>query len=172
VNAIRQILGLAPIPIAFDLTEVLLGEVSPLLAGYGFTVMDGPFWSLMPFGHSGLMSLTNVGLTPLVRNESEPKFPCQLRRTGCEPLRLSECTTCLARPQSAGVHQVQQLSIFLKEANYFQVKDRLLTVKATLKTTEADDARPTLIQRDSDINVWTVLSGKVSSLFDLEQALA
>lgn len=171
INALRNALGIEPIPITFELTEVLLGEVSDALLGHGFTVMDGPFWSLMPFGHSQLVSLTSVGLTPLRRNDGEPRFSCQTRRTGCEPLHLSDCTTCSVRPPTAGEHQIQQLKLFLKESNPFWAKSSLLTVKATLTSTEVDDARPTIVKKEQGINVWTVFSGKVSSLFDLELAL-
>ena len=64
-NGIRQALGLPPVPIAFELAEVVLGQVGPALENLGFTVMDGPFWSLMPFGHSDLVSLDQRRLDPL-----------------------------------------------------------------------------------------------------------
>ncbi len=34
------------------------------LKNTGITVMDGPFFSLMPFGQTGLHSLTSVTFTP------------------------------------------------------------------------------------------------------------
>lgn len=171
INALRNDLGLELIPTKYELTEVLLGEVSDALLGHGFTVMDGPFWSLMPFGHSQLVSLTSVGLTPLRRSDDQPRFSCQIRRTGCEPLHLADCTTCLVRPPTAAEHQIQHLKRFLKEPNPFVTKSSLLTIKAILASTEVDDARPTIIHKERGINVWTLFSGKVSSLFDLELAL-
>ena len=171
INPIRESLGLQGLPLSFELAEIVLGSVSHEMSGLGFTVMDGPFWSMMPFGNSGSVSLTSVGITPLQKSKSLPIFQCQSLRTGCSPLRLSDCNTCPVKPSSAVVHQVQQMSLFLKNQDFFTPIRSLFTVKSTLNTTEVDDARPTLIQKERDSKTWTVFSGKVSTLFDLEGAL-
>lgn len=170
-NALRTTLGLAQLPLAFELTEVLLGSVGPELRDVGFTVMDGPFWSLMPFGHSNQVSLTSVGLTPLRRSAGDAIFACQQHRQDCTPLHLQDCTSCPVRPLSAASHQRQQMTAFLRSAAAFTPVSSLLTVKAVLTATEVDDARPTLVHREPDANVITVFSGKVSTLFDLEEEL-
>lgn len=172
INSLRQSLGLPGLPLSFELTEVILGTVSPEMAGIGFTVMDGPFWSMMPFGNSGYVSLTSVGITPLRKNRSSPIFDCQRLRTGCTPIGLSDCNKCHVRPPSGLAHQIQQMRLFLKNEDFFTPTKSLMTVKTTLNTTEVDDARPTLIQKEPDSKIWTVFSGKVSSLFDLEGALS
>jgi hypothetical protein len=141
------------------------------MTGIGFTVMDGPFWSLMPFGNSGSVSLTSVGITPLRKNRSLPIFHCQSLRSDCTHLSLSDCNTCHVRPSSGLAHQVQQMKLFLKNQDFFTPTKSLMTIKSILNTTEVDDARPTLIQKELDSNTWTVFSGKVSTLFDLEGAL-
>lgn len=171
INSIRRSLGLQDLPLSFELAEIILGSVSPEMTGKGFTVMDGPFWSMMPFGNSGSVSLTSVGITPLRKARSLPVFQCQSLRTGCTPISLSDCNTCHVKPSSGLAHQVQQMNLFLKNRSFFNPTKRLLTVKSTLNTTEVDDARPTLIQKEPDFKVWTVFSGKVSTLFDLEGAL-
>lgn len=44
----------------------------------GLTVMDGPFFSLMPFGLTGLHSLSAVHFTPHKTSfEKLPHFDCQ-----------------------------------------------------------------------------------------------
>jgi glycine/D-amino acid oxidase-like deaminating enzyme len=171
-NALRRALGLSRLPLTFELAEVLLGRVSPELRDIGFTVMDGPFWSLMPFGHGDHVTLTSVGLTPLRRSAAEAAFPCQESRQDCKPLHLQDCTTCAVRPSSAVTHQQQQMAAFLKQASAFTPTGSLLTVKAVLTATEVDDARPTLVHKEADANVVTVFSGKVSTLFDLDKELA
>jgi hypothetical protein len=171
INSIRESLGLPRLPLSFELAEIVLGSVSPEMSGIGFTVMDGPFWSMMPYGNSGSVSLTSVGITPLRKSRSLPIFDCQSLRTGCTPLSLSDCNTCHVRPSSGLAHQIQQMKLFLKNQDFFTPTKSLMTVKSTLNTTEVDDARPTLIQKESDSKTWTVFSGKVSTLFDLEGAL-
>jgi hypothetical protein len=59
----------------------------------------------------------------------------------------------------------------MKNQDFFTPTKSLLTVKSTLSTTEVDDARPTLIVKEPDSKTWTVFSGKVSTLFDLEETL-
>lgn len=171
INGIRAALGLSVLPISFELTEVILGEVGPALRDKGFTVMDGPFWSLMPFGHGEQVSLTSVGLTPLRSNTHEARFDCQQKRRGCSPLSLADCTVCAVRPSSSVAHMRQQMALFLKHAQEFVPRSRMLTVKAVLTSTEVDDARPTIVTKEPDANVWTVFSGKVSTLFDLDGRL-
>jgi len=170
INSIRDSLGLTALPLSFELAEIVLGSVSPEMSGIGFTVMDGPFWSMMPFGNSGSVSLTSVGITPLRKSRSLPIFDCQSLRTGCTPLILSDCNTCHVKPSSGLVHQIQQMKLFLKNKDFFTPIKSLMTVKSTLNTTVVDDARPTMIQKESDSKTWTVFSGKVSTLFDLEGA--
>jgi hypothetical protein len=63
------------------------------------------------------------------------------------------------------------MRLFLKNQDFFTPLKSLMTVKSTLDSTEVDDARPTLIQKEPDSKTWTVFSGKVSTLFDLEGAL-
>jgi hypothetical protein len=171
INPIRHSLGLEGLPLSFELAEIVLGSVSPEMSDMGFTVMDGPFWSMMPFGNSGLVSLTSVGITPLRKNQSLPIFPCQSLRTGCTPMNLSDCNKCHVKPSSGVAHQVQQMKLFLKNQDFFTPAKSLMTVKSTLNTTEVDDARPTLIQKEPDSKTWTVFSGKISTLFDLEGVL-
>ncbi len=170
-NAVRLALGLSPLPLTFELAEVVLGSVSSDLQNHGFTVMDGPFWSMMPFGHTNSVSLTSVGLTPLRTSADKPMFFCQTQRTGCTPLQLANCNSCSVQPPSAATHQYQQMAKFLKSASSFSPTGRLLTVKAVLTDSEVDDSRPTLIRKEPDSNVYTVFSGKISTLFDLDKEL-
>jgi hypothetical protein len=171
INSIRKVLNLPQLPLSFEIAEVLIGSVSPEMQSIGFTIMDGPFWSMMPFGSTGSVSLTSVGITPLARATGIPVFPCQSRRSGCTPLMLADCNSCGVRPKSGMEHQLIQMQMFIKKKNFFKPTGSLMTVKSILSTTEVDDARPTLVQKEEDSNTWTVFSGKISTLFDLEGAL-
>ncbi len=170
-NSVRKTLGLSALPLSFELAEVVIGSVSSELRDFGFTVMDGPFWSLMPFGHSNNVSLTSVGMTPRLKSSVEPTFSCQNERSACRALHLRSCSNCLVRPKSAVIHMKQQMASFLKQASDFSSSHSIYTVKAKLKSTFVDDARPTVVFRELDSNVVTVFSGKISSVFDLEEQL-
>ena len=60
VNDIHAMLGLPPFGIKYEKCEIILCTVDERLKNTGITVMDGPFFSLMPFGQTGLHSLTSV----------------------------------------------------------------------------------------------------------------
>jgi hypothetical protein len=172
INPLRAALGIEPLPLKFELAEVILGKVNPKIRNVGFTVMDGPFWSMMPFGHGELSSLTSVGMTPVVTAVGMPEFPCQAHRADCVPIAIQDCSTCAVRPKTLVRHHLQQMSRYLAVDEPFTFVKSLMTVKAVLQTTEVDDARPTLVNRESRIPVTTVFSGKVTSIFELTEALS
>ena len=169
INPLRRALGLDPLHLKHELTEVLLCRVADPYRNLGITVMDGPFWSFMPFGWTDLVSLTSVSLTPVMAHSDTPEFPCQdTPGSGCTPDDLQLCTTCPARPASLWRHQFQQTTRMLKDTSAFEYVSSMWTVKTLLSTTEVDDARPTFVQREDSTPIWTVFSGKISTVLDLE----
>ena len=66
-----------PFDIKYELCEIILCKPSKALKDIGLTVMDGPFFSIMPFGKTGLHSLTAVTFTPHVTSYDQmPLFSC------------------------------------------------------------------------------------------------
>lgn len=171
INGVRELLRLERLPLSFEIADIHLGLVPPSLKNIGFTVMDGPFWSMMPFGHTNYSSLTSVGLTPLEKSRGLPIFSCQSKRDDCVPSGLADCNSCNFRPTSNFEHVQQQVSIHLKESIGFHNNVRLTTVKTVLTSSEVDDSRPTLIQKEKISNVWTIFSGKITTIFDIEEGL-
>ena len=80
-------LGLPPFKIKYEKCEIILCTVDERLKNTGITVMDGPFFSLMPFGQTGLHSLTSVTFTPHETSyDAVATFPCQQQSEGkCRP---------------------------------------------------------------------------------------
>ena len=63
--------------------------------------MDGPFFSVMPFGKTGFHSLTSVSHTPHdTCYESLPKFDCQKKSSTCSEWQLDNCNQCKYVPES------------------------------------------------------------------------
>ncbi|NCB05227.1 MAG: FAD-binding oxidoreductase, partial [Clostridia bacterium] len=100
-NEIGAMLGLEPFRIKYELCEIILCDVGQALKDVGLTVMDGPFFSLMPFGLTGMHSLTSVCFTPHKTSyDALPTFECQKQSQGtCRPDNLQNCNGCIARPQ-------------------------------------------------------------------------
>ena len=80
----RKLREAEPFGIKYELCEIILCRVSDELKGVGLTVMDGPFFSIMPFGKTGYHSLTSVTFTPhRTSRGSVPEFPCMTGGACC-----------------------------------------------------------------------------------------
>lgn len=163
-----------PIKIKYELCEIILCEVDDVFKGIGFTVMDGPFFSIMPFGKTGYHSLTAVTFTPHVTSyETLPHFECQKLANGyCSPEQLGNCNYCQGKPQSAWPYMSQMARKYLNPKYGFRYKESLYSMKPILQASEIDDSRPTVIRKLSDKPVLvSVLSGKINTVYDLDEVL-
>lgn len=173
INQILNLFGLDTFKTKYELCEVILTKANSELQHVGITVMDGPFFSIMPFGLSGYHSLTSVAYTPHESSSSEvPKFSCQQFRKDCTNYTLQNCNNCLHAPLSAWVDMKQQAQKFLKSNLQFEYQKSLYSVKTILNSAELDDSRPTVIRESSnDPTFISVLSGKFNTIYDLEDVL-
>lgn len=173
INQLHQLFQVEPFKTKYELCEVILTEVEDEYKNIGITVMDGPFFSMMPFGLTGYHSLTSVSYTPHeASNDILPKLSCQSRRPDCTPLLLQNCNACHARPESAWVSMKQQATKYLNSDIKFQYKKSLFAVKTILNSAELDDSRPTVIRTTPENpNFISVLSGKFNTIYDLEEVL-
>ena len=147
--------GAAGIPFKYEMTEIALVEPPPELAQYGVTVMDGPFFSIMPFPARGCHSLTHVRYTPheAWSWQTSPHEPQQ--------------------PHSRWLHMQRDAARFLPCLKGLQYKESLFETKTVLMRNESDDGRPILLHRDPLApGFMTVLGGKVDNIYDLFEALA
>lgn len=174
VNEVHALLGLEPFKIKYELCEIILCTVSDALKNVGITVMDGPFFSIMPFGKTGCHSLTSVTFTPhLTSYDTLPTFPCQAQSGGrCRPGSLYNCNDCPAKPASAWPYMSQLARKYLREEYGFAYSHSLYSMKPILKASEIDDSRPTVIRQYSGAPAFfSVLSGKINTVYDLDEVL-
>lgn len=174
VNEINALAGFEPFNIKYELCEMILCEAKGPLATVGITVMDGPFFSIMPFGRTGMHSLTSVTFTPhIASGEKLPTFPCQEKSNGtCSPQHLANCNDCPAHPKSAWPQMSQLAHKYLKDEYGFEYKGSLYSMKPIMKASEIDDSRPTLVRVMNTAPTFvSVLSGKINTVYDLEEVL-
>ncbi|MBQ4430150.1 MAG: FAD-binding oxidoreductase [Synergistaceae bacterium] len=175
VNEIHRMLGFEPFGIKYELCEIILCTVSENLRNIGLTVMDGPFFSIMPFGKTGLHSLTSVTFTPHETSyEDTAVFPCQKDSGGlCGKGRLCNCNTCPAKPESAWPYMRQLAEKYMRPEYEFRYVRSLYSMKPILKASEVDDSRPTVIRQYSSSPAFvSVLSGKINTVYDLDEVLS
>ena len=174
VNQIHAMLNFPALQIKYELCEIILCSVGEKLKNTGITVMDGAFFSIMPFGKTGLHSLTSVTFTPHITSyESAPTFECQKRSDNfCSPQTLGNCNNCPAKPESAWTFMSHLTKKYLKDEYDFNYLESLYSMKPILKASEIDDSRPTVIRQYSENPKFiSVLSGKINTVYELDEEL-
>lgn len=174
-NQILDMLGYEKFGIKYELCEIILCDVNENLNKYGFTVMDGPFFSIMPFGKTGLHSLTSVTFTPHTTSyDALPTFGCQQNSNGyCSPQKLGNCNNCPAKPTSAYPYMSNLARKYLRDEYQFEYRKSLFSMKPILVSSEIDDSRPTVIRTYSTKPTFVgVLSGKINTVYDLDEVLS
>ena len=174
-NQILNILGYDTFKIKYELCEIILCDVNKKLKQYGFTVMDGPFFSIMPFGKTRYHSLTSVTFTPHTTSyETVPTFGCQAHSQGyCTTFRLGNCNDCPAKPATAFPYMANLARKYLRDEYGFEYNSSLFSMKPILMSSEIDDSRPTVIWKSSENPTFiSVLSGKINTVYDLDEVLS
>lgn len=139
-----------------ELAELALVSPPANLNGLGVTVMDGPFFSCMPYPAEQLYSLTHVRYTPHEswtdesRNGALYKFPLE------DP------------PRSRAEFMIRDAQRYLPCLSDAQYRNSLFEVKTILVESEGDDSRPILYQqKPSDSRIISILGGKIDNIYDL-----
>ena len=174
-NQILKLAGYEGFKIKYELCEIILCDVNDRLKNIGFTVMDGPFFSIMPFGKTKTHSLTAVTFTPHATSyDACPSFLCQSRSRGyCSPTHLNNCNACPAHPDTAFPYMAGLARKYMKEEYGFRYRESLFSMKPILMSSEIDDSRPTVIRTCSENPTFiAVLSGKINTVYDLDEVLA
>ncbi len=174
VNQILSLAGFEPFKIKYELCEIIICKVNEELKDVGITVMDGPFFSIMPFGKTGYHSLTSVTFTPHSTSyDVLPTFKCQKESNGyCSREKLGNCNLCPAKPKTAFPYMSSLAKKYLDDRFKFEYVESLFSMKPILVASEIDDSRPTVVKIDSKNPTFvSVLSGKINTVYDLDEVL-
>lgn len=142
-----------------EITEMALMQMPASLSDLGITVMDGPFFSMMPFPARGLHTLSHVRYTPHLHwNDQQGIDPY-------DKLRHYERATRVDRM----VRDVGRYIPAVLEAKHI---DSLFEVKTVLVKNESDDGRPILFERHAELpGCYSVLGGKIDNIYDVLEKL-
>ena len=159
--------------VKYEIAEISLCKVTKNIEKSGITVMDGPFFSVMPFGLTGFHSLSAVHHTPhKTCNSYLPSFDCQSINLKCTENTLENCNLCIAKPKTAWDPMNQLAMKYLKDGINMDYIKSLYAVKPILKSSEISDSRPTIIKEFSQNPTFiSVLSGKFNTMYDLDEIL-
>lgn len=142
-----------------EITEMALVRMPSALQGLGVTVMDGPFFSMMPFPSRGLHTLSHVRYTPHFHWMDE---------RGVNPYtRLAE----YAR-ETRFDRMLRDVSRYMPSAQGMQYVESIFEVKTVLQKNEGDDGRPILWEKYPDLpGCYSILGGKIDNIYDVLQKL-
>lgn len=172
-NAINRLFGVRDIDLMHEISEMAFVN-SPQVRDIGLTIMDGPFGSIMPYGKSGLLSLSSVAYTHhKVSYDNLPTFDCQQVNTNCRPDFTDICNFCLAKPASNYRKMLGQIRHYFTDKVEFQYFTSMFTVKSKLKASYIDDGRPTEISvLHENPKFYCIFAGKINSIYEIEKVVS
>lgn len=156
LNTVLRSGGLPQANIKHELAEIALVTPPAQLEGYGVTIMDGPFLSIMPYPAERLHSLTHVRYTP------------HLSWTEGAAGRSAYDVFDGVEPQSRHRHMILDGQRYLPCLAEAQWRRSIYDVKTLLVKNEKDDGRPILYQRQpAGSHVISIMGGKIDNIYDL-----
>lgn len=156
VNRILRKSDLPTAQIKHELAEIALAEIPSELEGQAVTIMDGPFFSAMPYPAENLYSLTHVRYTPHLNwiDSAETKSPYQIANAYAGESRAYQMKADAQR--------------YMPCLADLQIRKSIFDVKTVLVKNEQDDGRPILFQRKpANSRVISILGGKIDNIYDL-----
>lgn len=164
INDLHRASGIATVPLQLELAEMALVRLPERFRTSAFTVMDGPFFSIMPFPSRGLHTLSHVRYTPHLRwrdatvQDGERRIPSAAElRTGATTFREMIADVRRYLPALAGTEYV----------------DSIREVKAVLADQDHSDSRPILVRTDDALPGYVcIMGGKIDNVNDVLHEVA
>uniref|UniRef100_A0A832M4K4 FAD-binding oxidoreductase n=1 Tax=Oscillatoriales cyanobacterium SpSt-402 TaxID=2282168 RepID=A0A832M4K4_9CYAN len=162
-SGLNAIMGIAPsrLRLKHEIAEMALVQLPNELHDVSVTVMDGPFFSFMPFPDRGLFTFSHVRYTP----QSAWTESSEHRPNPYQALDRVE------KRSNFGfmVRDAQRYIPCLESMGY---QDSLFEVKTVLVKNEGDDGRPILFEVDpSQPRIVSMLGSKIDNIYDALEAV-
>ncbi len=159
INRFLEASGEPILNLKHEITEMALVEPPEDMRGVAVTVMDGPFFSLMPYPGRGAYTLSHVRYTPHTYwRDSQPCADAH------EVLRTR-------MPETAYPLMVRDVQRYMPSIS-LQYRSSLFEVKTVLARNETDDGRPILYNHHDNLGrVYTVMGSKIDNIYDLFEAM-
>lgn len=149
INKILKRSALPLLPLKHEFTEMPLVKLPREIGKIGITIIDGPFFSIMPFPDKKLHTIHHVRYTPhystfnieeVINNHQASKF----------------------------IYMIKDAKRYLPILEKAKYEGSIFEVKTLLTQSETTDARPILFKKDYKIkNFHIVLGGKIDNVYDI-----
>jgi L-2-hydroxyglutarate oxidase LhgO len=156
LNSILKQSNLELLNLKHEISEISLIDLPKEIKDIGITIMDGPYFSILPFPVKNLNSLSHVRYTPhLYWIDKEKYFD------GYEFIKLQK----LKSKFRYMIKDAQRFMPILRDAKYV---DSIYEIKTTQVKNEIDDARPILYSQDTNLeNFINVMGAKIDNIYDI-----
>lgn len=167
INQINKLFGINFIDVKYELCEMVLCDAPAFLENKGITIIDGNYFSIMPFGLQGHHSLYSVKHSVHETSwNGLPVFSCQGKKNTCSENQLNNCNSCFSKPKTAFSKMASLSSKYLVDNN-IKYRGSIFAVKAVSKDAEHDDARLVSIETHNVSPLFiSIFSGKISSIYE------
>jgi hypothetical protein len=149
LNTLQKNSNLSLLPLKYELAELALVHTPDFLANHAFTVMDGHFFSLLPYPQRSAHTLSHVRYTPHA-SWIDPQAPLNLP--------MNSNYTYMKK-------DAMRYMPLLQELKYIE---SLYETKTILQRNECDDGRPILFREEASLpNFYTVMGSKIDNIYDV-----
>ena len=156
LNTVLENSHLPLLNLKHEITEMSLIELPDELKNFSITVMDGPYFSIMPFPSRGLNTLSHVRYTPHGSWIDKEKY-----NNGYEILKEYEKKSNFRYM----IYDAKRYIPLLEDAVY---KDSIFEVKTVQVKNETDDGRPILFTKDYEMkNFSNIMGGKIDNIYEI-----
>ena len=159
INPLHRASGIPPVPLQLEVTEMALVRLPERFRRSAFTVMDGPFFSIMPFPSRGLHTLSHVRYTPHLRWTDTDAVPDDRPIPSIGSLREGASTF---REMIADVRR------YVPALGATEYVDSVREVKAVLADQDRTDSRPILVRAEPSLPGYVcIMGGKIDNVNDV-----
>ena len=138
-----------------ELAEITYLKLPSVFFNLGITIMDGPFFSILPTHIEGIHSLTHVKYTPhhsWFKEESSLSTDYYFKKYTKTNFHL----------------MLRSASQFIPSLIKAEYQGSVFEIKAILEKHESDDGRPILFETDQKVkNVFHILGSKIDNIYDV-----
>ncbi|WP_047022019.1 FAD-dependent oxidoreductase [Aliarcobacter butzleri] len=156
LNTVLKNSNLPLLNLKHEITEMSLIELPDELKNFSITVMDGPFFSIMPFPSIGLNTLSHVRYTPHGSWIDKEDY-----YNGYKILKDYEKKSNFRYM----INDAKRYIPLLEDAIY---KNSIYEVKTVQVKNETDDGRPILFTKDYEMkNFSNIMGGKIDNIYEI-----
>jgi glycine/D-amino acid oxidase-like deaminating enzyme len=165
INTLHRKSGLPLVALKHEIVEMCLVELPERLKDFSITVMDGPFFSIMPFPSTAYNTLSHVRYTPHTSWSDDESTP--------ENMQNPHSYFKTLNLKSNYTQMFADVQRYIPSLGDMQYVCSIWEVKTILVKSEEDDSRPILFRSDFGLQGYTcIMGGKLDNIYDAFEGLA